>query len=166
MEILKDSSVSSRDNKTSVCHCFLMVTLCKHIIMHNIPSEIFHYMLIEHVMVVRRKYENADNTLMFYGIVEYNCTINWNTKFTRYELMMGHPETCDSMDLIRLAQNTWVWLYEMGLTRSVTCGIENWAKACSEYWITVVKKGKKTTMSLNNFLNITWELQTLWVLRI
>ena len=67
----------------------------------NSPIERLHSTLIEHIRILRESDPNADVTkLMAYAIIAFNNTIHSSTKFTPYELVLGHTDCRDPMDLI------------------------------------------------------------------
>lgn len=65
----------------------------------NSPVERFHSTLLEHLRILRTKH-GPDEHLMEYAIIAYNSSIHSSTKFTPFELTLGHTSSRDPQDLI------------------------------------------------------------------
>lgn len=67
----------------------------------NSPVERLHLTLIEHIRILRESDPNAYViNLMPYAIIAYKNTIHSGTNFAHYELVLGHTDSRDPMDLI------------------------------------------------------------------
>lgn len=67
----------------------------------NSPVERFHSTLIEHLRILKEKNKDTPiSDLMPYAIIAYNSTVHSTTKFTPYELTLGHTNSRDPLDLI------------------------------------------------------------------
>ncbi|XP_066261279.1 uncharacterized protein [Euwallacea similis] len=67
----------------------------------NSPVERFHSTLIEHLRILKQK-DNVKpiNELISYAIIAYNSTVHSVTKFTPHEIVLGHTNSRDPLDLI------------------------------------------------------------------
>lgn len=65
----------------------------------NSPVERFHSSLIEHLRILQNLHKNERN-LMRYAIIAYNSSIHSDTKFTPYELVLGHTSNGDPSNFI------------------------------------------------------------------
>ena len=67
----------------------------------NSPVERFHSTLIEHLRILKEKDKNKPvSDLMPYAIIAYNSTVHSVTKYTPHELVLGHTNSRDPLDLI------------------------------------------------------------------
>lgn len=67
----------------------------------NSPIERFHSTLIEHLRILKSKDKDKSlNELMTFAIIAYNSTTHTVTKFTPFELVFGHTNSRDPLDLI------------------------------------------------------------------
>lgn len=67
----------------------------------NSPVERFHSTIIEHLRLLRdRDPQKIIAELMPYAIIAYNSSIHSSTKFSPHELVLGHTNSRDPLDLI------------------------------------------------------------------
>lgn len=67
----------------------------------NSPIERFHSTLIEHIRILKQK-DNAKplNELITYAVIAYNSTVHSVRKFTPHEIILGHTNSRDPLDLV------------------------------------------------------------------